>query len=106
MRDGFVKVAALTPEIKVADCGYNGAKICRLIDEAYGNGAKIMVFPELCITGYTCSDLFWQEKLLAEARHELRHIIFHTNGKKALIFVGLPWEREGKLYNTAAAVCD
>lgn len=104
MKDGFVKAAALTPQIRVADCNYNGAKICQLLDEAYENGAKILVFPELCITGYTCADLFWQEKLLDEARHELHHIMFHTNGKKALVFVGLPWEKDGKLYNVAAVL--
>lgn len=106
MKDGFVKVAALTPEIKVADCGYNAAKICLLFDEAYAQGARIMVFPELCITGYTCNDLFWQERLLSEAKHELYHIMFHTKGKQALAFVGLPWEKDGKLYNVAAAICD
>ncbi len=106
MFDGFIRAAALTPKIRVADCAYNGAKICQLIDEAYGNGAKILVFPELCITGYTCSDLFWQDKLLAEAKHELYHIIFHMNGKQALVFVGLPWEKDGKLYNVAAVISE
>ena len=60
MRLGFVKVAALTPKVKVADPKYNGEQICILMDEAEKAGAKIMVFPELCITGYTCSDLFYQ----------------------------------------------
>ena len=106
MKDGFVRVAAMTPKIRVADCEYNAAKICIQIDEAYENGARIMVFPELCITGYTCADLFWQEKLLSEARHGLYQIMFHSIGKKALIFVGLPWEKDDKLYNVAAAVCD
>ena len=61
MNNGFVKVAAATPKIKVGDCGYNGAQICKIIDEVYDNGAQLVVFPELCITGYTCSDLFWQK---------------------------------------------
>lgn len=104
MKDGFVKVAALTPKIRVADCVYNAAEICRMMDEAYEKGAKLMVFPELCITGYTCGDLFWQETLLREAREELCHILSHTKGKKALVFVGLPWEKEGKLYNVAAVL--
>lgn len=106
MRDGFIKVAVLTPEIRVADCTYNMAHICALIDEAARAKAKLMVFPELCVTGYTCADLFWQERLLAEARHALYHIIAHTKGKDALIFVGLPWEKDGKLYNVAAAIND
>ena len=72
MKDGFIKVAALTPKIKVADCIYNGEMICKQIKEAYDGGAKILVFPELCITGYTCQDLFWQEQLLHEARKTRR----------------------------------
>ena len=103
MKDGFIKVAALTPKIKVADCIYNGEMICKQIEEAYDGGAKILVFPELCITGYTCQDLFWQEQLLHEAKKTLRQIVEFTKGIKALIFVGLPWEKDGKLYNVAAA---
>ena len=106
MKDGFIKVAALTPKIRVADCDYNAAKICLMIDEAWKEGAKLMVFPELCITGYTCADLFWQEALLKEAKHELYHIMMHSREKDALIFVGLPWEKDGKLYNVAAAICN
>ena len=105
MRDGFIKVAVLTPEIRVPD-GTTLAHICPLIDEAARAKAKLMVFPELCVTGYTCADLFWQERLLAEARHALYHIIAHTKGKDALVFVGLPWEKDGKLYNVAAAIND
>ena len=105
MFDGFLKVAAMTPKGRVADCEYNRIQICKMIDEASENGAKIVVFPELCITGYTCGDLFWQEYLLEEAKHELHKIIFHSREKDCLIFVGLPWEKDGKLYNTAAAVC-
>ena len=106
MKDGFIKVAALTPKIKVADCIYNREVICSQMDEAYENGAKILVFPELCVTGYTCQDLFWQEQLLKEARKALFLIVEYTKGKKALVFVGLPWEQEGKLYNVAAACSD
>lgn len=103
--DGFLKVAAMTPKGRVADCAYNTEQICKMIDEAVKNGAKIVVFPELCITGYTCGDLFWQECLLEQAKHELHKVIFHSKEKDALIFVGLPWEKDGKLYNVAAAVC-
>ena len=104
MHQGFIKVAAATPEIKVADCITNASEICRLIDEACVNGAKIIVFPELCITGYTCGDLFWQETLLDEAKHELHRIIFHSLNKDAIVFVGLPWEKDNKLYNVAAVI--
>ena len=64
MRQGFVKVAAVTPNVKVADVEYNKQEICRLIDEAVANEAKVVVFPELCLTGYTCGDLFSQDVLL------------------------------------------
>ncbi len=106
MLDGFVKVAAVTPKCRVADCVYNTAEILKSMDAAIEQGAKILVFPELSITGYTCGDLFWQEELIFSARHELHKVLFHSTGKEALIFVGLPWEKGGKLYNVAAAVCD
>ena len=64
MKQGFVKVAAVTPKIKVADTGHNGRAICEKLNEAYERGAKLIVFPELCLTGYTCQDLFLQELLL------------------------------------------
>jgi NAD+ synthase (glutamine-hydrolysing) len=69
-----------------------------------GNGAKVVVFPELCITGYTCGDLFWQEKLLSAAKEELIRIAEESKAYDAIFFVGLPYEIHGKLYNTAAAV--
>ncbi|MDO4311544.1 MAG: NAD(+) synthase [Eubacteriales bacterium] len=104
MRQGFVKVAAVTPDIKVADVDYNKEQICRLIDETVAGGAKIVVFPELCVTGYTCSDLFTQDVLLDHAREALLEIAAHTEGKDALIFVGVPLSVEGELYNVAAAI--
>ncbi len=104
MRHGFVKVAALTPKVKVADPVYNAEIICGMMDEAQSRGAQIMVFPELCITGYTCGDLFWQELLLKKAKDALMQIAMHTNRKNYLAFVGLPVAHDGKLYNVAAAV--
>ena len=104
MRQGFCKVAAITPDIRVADPVYNAEQICKGIDEAEKRGAKIMVFPELCLTGYTCGDLFLQERLLEEALTQLSHIVEYSDGIDALIFVGLPIERNGKLYNVAAAI--
>ena len=104
MRHGFVKVAAATPDIRVADVAYNTQKICGLIDETVKEGAKVVAFPELCVTGYTCGDLFAQEVLLKEARAALHKIARHTKGKDALIFVGVPVAVEGKLYNVAAAL--
>ena len=70
MKDGFVKAAAATPDIRVADVAYNTENICKMIDETVANGAKVIVFPELCVTGYTCSDLFMQDILLVETARE------------------------------------
>lgn len=106
MKHGLVKVAAATPNIKVAEVDYNTQEICKLIDETVANGAKIIVFPELCITGYTCGDLFSQDILLKRAEKALKKIIVHTIGKDALIFVGLPYVVRNKLYNVAAAICN
>ena len=106
MKHGFVKVAAVTPKVKVADTVYNREQICAGIEEAAGKGAKVIVFPELCISGYTCGDLFLQERLLDSCREELIKIAEYTKGRDALVFAGLPLEREGKLYNVAAAIHD
>lgn len=106
MKQGFLKVAAVTPKIKVADCKYNAQVICEELEKAYERGAKIIVFPELCLTGYTCGDLFGQELLLAEAEKQLLRIAEATKGHDALVFIGLPIERENTLYNVAAAIQD
>ena len=104
MRHGFVKVAAATPDIRVADVEYNTENICRAIGEACERKAKIIVFPELCITGYTCGDLFTQDALLEAARRALLHIAEYTEDRDILAFVGMPLAVRGKLYNTAAAL--
>ena len=106
MKQGFVKVAAITPDMRVADVDYNIAEICKNIGEAVEAGAKVLVFPELAITGYTCGDLFFQDALLKSAEEGLRKIVEYTKGKDALIFVGLPFVHAGKLYNVAAALND
>ena len=103
MNYGFVKTAVVTPKIKVADVAYNGAEIEKLMKEASGNGAEIIVFPELCLTGYTCGDLFSQELLITSAKEELVRLISVSEEYAGLFFVGLPWEHRGKLYNVAAA---
>ncbi len=104
MRDGFIKVAAATPDIRVADVAYNTEKICDLIDETAEEGAKVVAFPELCVTGYTCGDLFTQDILLKDARAALLKIAEHTREKDALFFVGVPLFIDGELYNVAAAL--
>lgn len=106
MKQGFVKVAAVTPKVKVADTSYNGECIRCLMKETVEKGAKVVVFPELCITGYTCSDLFWQDKLLLQAKEELIEIAKSSKKLDGIFFVGLPLEINGKLYNVAAAISE
>ena len=104
MRDGFIKVAAATPDIRVADVTFNTQQICRMIDETSKKGAKIVVFPELCITGYTCGDLFNQDILLEKSKEGLLKAADYTKDKDMLAFVGVPVALDGKIYNTAAAL--
>ena len=104
MKDGFIKEAAGTPDVQVADCEFNAAEIIKMVREMEAEGAKVMVFPELCITAYTCGDLFWQENLLEEAKVQLVRIAEETADVDAIIFVGLPLEYKGKLYNAAAGL--
>ena len=86
MKDGFVKAAAATPDIRVADVAYNTENICKMIDETVANGAKVIVFPELCVTGYTCSDLFMQDILLKEAKEALTIAYENTNTGRHLAY--------------------
>ena len=105
MKDGFIRVCAATPDIRVADCQYNEKNIMKLMDEAYAKQISVLVFPELCITGYTCGDLFLQDVLLSAAQDSLKHIVEHSTGMKMLVFVGMPFMHKGKLFNVAAAIC-
>lgn len=104
MKYGFISVAAATPDVKVADCKYNADRIVELIDIAEEKGIKLIVFPELSVTGYTCGDLFLQDTLLRRAREEVRRIAEHTKKKDLVAIVGFPYEMNGKLYNTAAVI--
>ncbi len=106
MKQGFVKVAAATPNVRVADVDYNKGQICKCLDEALQEKAKVIVFPELCVTGYTCGDLFAQSALVQKAEDALKDIVEYTVGKDALVFVGLPYRAYNKLYNVAAVICD
>ena len=106
MKDGYIRVAAATPGIRVADPDYNELQMERQLEEAEIAGAKIVVFPELCLTGYTCRDLYWQTPLLEGAYQALDRFIRFTQGKDLIAFAGLPWEDGGKLYNVMAAVCN
>lgn len=107
MKHGYIRAAALTPVIRVADCTYNTDNIIKLAQEAYSDGVRLAVFPEMCITGYTCNDLFLQEKLLDEAVRSLELIAEKSATLGGMIMlVGLPVELDCKLYNVAAALCD
>lgn len=104
MKDGFIKVAAITPNVKVADVDYNCQEIVKKIEEAAEKDVKVMVFPELCITGYTCQDLFLQDALLEAAKCGLSKIKNYSKNIDGIIFVGLPFDVNGKLYNVAVAI--
>ena len=104
MKNGYIKTAAATPYITVADCNANGNEIIRLIHEMEKEHVKVMTFPELCITGYTCQDLFLQRRLLDSAWETLLKITKETADVDALVFIGVPFRNHGKLYNVAAVL--
>lgn len=106
MKDGFIKVAAATPKIKVADPAYNTEEILKIIDETEKNGASILVFSELTISGYTCGDLFLQQPLLTECKNQLLRIVKTTENKSMLVVVGCPIVIKQKLYNCAVVISD
>lgn len=104
MKDNFIRVAAATPKIKVADVEYNKGQIMAYVKEAVKENAKIIVLPELCLTGYTCGDLFLQTPLLEAAKKALMELISYSKDKDILIVVGLPYEVRNRLYNVAAMI--
>ena len=104
MRDGFVKVAAGTPKIRVADCDYNAGQIITLMKEAAAQGVKVLALPELCVTGYTCGDLFLQPTLLDGAERALGRILEETAELDMLTALGMPVRAGGKLFNCAVVV--
>ena len=105
MKDGFVKIACASPDLHVADCDYNTDRILDLIREACDKGVKIICFPELSITGYTCGDLFLQEILIDSAKENLIRITEETCQLPIVSIVGLPIIYQNKLYNCAAVIC-
>ena len=104
MKHGFITLSAGVPEVSVAAPTKNAESICRLIDEAYEKNAAVLTLPELSVTGYTCSDLFFSDSLINSAERAVESIIEHTKGKKMLVFVGVPVSAYGKLYNCAAVI--
>lgn len=101
VKDGFIKVAAATPKIKVADCEHNGEQIINLIEDAEEKAVQLLVFPELCVTGYTCGDLFLQDVLLDTAKEQLFEIVEET---EVVVVIGMPYWKDSKLYNVAVVI--
>lgn len=104
MNYGYVKVAAAVPRVKVADCKFNAGEIEKEIIIAEGKGVQIIAFPELCVTGYTCGDLFAQQLLLEEAEMGLIHIISNTRQLDIIAILGMPIAMNGVLLNAAVVI--
>ena len=104
MKHGFITVAAAIPSVKVADCDYNEKQLENLIAQAEGKGVEIIVFPELCITGYTCQDLFGQQLLLEEAEKAVLKLLDFTRSLDIIAIVGLPVICGDLLLNCAAVI--
>ena len=106
MKYGFLRVAAASPSLKVADPAYNAVRIIEVIEQQAKKGTELLVFPELSLSGYTCGDLFLQKTLTDGCMRALMTVAEATKGKKMLVFVGLPLLCEGKLYNCAAGIAN
>lgn len=101
MKDGFIKVASATPAIKVADCRHNAQQMIAMMEQAAQEGVKLLVFPELCVTGYTCGDLFLQQTLLEGAHRATEALVQASSNWEMLTIFGVPLTQNGKLYNCA-----
>lgn len=106
MRDNFIRCAAVSPDVTVADPLANELSIKAYMDEAAKNNVSVLVFPELCLTGYTCNDLFLQDTLLKNSLDAVIRLAEYTKDKNFIAFVGLPFMYGNCLYNVAAALCD
>ena len=106
MKHSFLIVCAATPKIKVADCEYNGDKVIEILEVCEQKKVKLVVFPELCLTGYSAGDLFLQDTLLRTSMEQLVRVAKATKDKDALVVIGLPFLKDLKLYNVAAVLKD
>ena len=107
MHQGFFRIACASPEVRVADTRANADNIIALIDQAYKAGAEAVVFPEMCVTAYTCADLFHQQALLDGSREALRLIAAATASRRGmLVAVGAPVCHGSSLYNCAVLLAD
>ena len=105
MKDGFLKAAALSPALRVADCAYNAGQMVSALNDCAARGVKLAVFPELALTGYTCGDLFFQQALQQAALDGLAQMLAASAPLDLVGLVGLPLQVDGKLYNCAAVFC-
>lgn len=106
MKDGYIRVSAASFDTEIANVKKNGQEIIKRVQMAFDNQAKVIVFPELCLTGYTCGDLFFQERLLQASKDQLQSIITYCRGMDIVIVVGLPYQHINSLYNVAAVIHD
>ena len=106
MQDGFIRVAAASVAVTVADAVDNAQKIRARIDQAQAKQVNLLVLPELCVTGYTCGDLFYSDLLLRAAEEQVLALRDYTKGKYPVVVVGFPLRLQGKLYNCAAVLHD
>ena len=106
MKDGFLRVGSATPVVKVGDIDYNVSQIKKVIDEACQNKLRMIVLPELCVTAYTCGDLFGQDLLIHEAEQAVKELSTYLQGKDLVVVVGFPLQYCGNLYNCAGVLFD
>lgn len=104
MKNGFIRVACASPELKVADCAFNAGKMAELLKDAIAQQVRLLVFPELSLTGYTCGDLFSQQVLLDGAQKALRTLLRTSVGSETVIVIGMPVSAFNKLYNCAITI--
>ena len=104
MNNGFVRVAAAIPELRVADCAYNVARMADLVRKGEEEKVQVICFPELSLTGYTCADLFQQQQLLSDAQKALNELQLLTFATSSVIIVGMPVRVQSHLFNTAVVL--
>lgn len=104
MKNGFIKVAAVTPQMRVGDCEYNAEKIIEIINELSNKNVNLVAFPELCVTGYSCGDLFFQSTLKKGSENAIKKIVKATENKNIITLVGTVLKFDNKLYNCAAVI--
>ncbi len=102
MNNGFVRVAAGIPQLRVADCLFNADRIVELAEKAEQEGVEVICFPELCLTAYTCGDLFFQQQLQSQLWQALSELLQRTRHLEVILIVGLPYPVKNRLFNTAA----